>query len=247
MELQLVGRCIPAPLPYLLRATICTWLRMRVVAEFYGSSVSDYACGPYVYGQAEDYSINVTGTVSAPTVTTPVNYCVGATASALTATGTGLLWYTAATGGTGSATAPTPSTASATTTTYYVSQSTGSCESARTAIVVNVNALPTIGGTLSACVGATSTLTGSATAHATTPWTSSNTAVATVSSTGVVTGVGAGTTTITYSQYKQLYTNCHLHGECITKYQWHIECMCRCYFYTYRFGYSPCHYPLDFF
>ncbi|HEY9221392.1 MAG TPA: hypothetical protein VIO43_07430, partial [Lutibacter sp.] len=54
--------------------------------------------------------------------TSPVTYCVGDTASALTATGTNLLWYAAVTGGTGSATAPTPNTASAGTTTYYVSQ-----------------------------------------------------------------------------------------------------------------------------
>jgi hypothetical protein len=51
---------------------------------------------------------------------------------------------------------------------------------------------------MSACVGFTSTLTGSGTAHPTTPWISSNPAVATVSSTGVVTALTAGTTTITY-------------------------------------------------
>jgi hypothetical protein len=64
--------------------------------------------------------------------------------------------------------------------------------------VVTINALPTITGTLTACVGATTQLTGSATAHATTPWASSNTGVATVSNTGLVTGVSAGTSTITY-------------------------------------------------
>ncbi len=63
---------------------------------------------------------------------------------------------------------------------------------------VTVYALPTITGTLTACSGGTTQLTGSATANATTPWTSSNTAVATVSNTGLVTGVSAGTTTITY-------------------------------------------------
>lgn len=87
--------------------------------------------------------VTVNALPSAPTVTTPVEYCVGDTAIALTATGTNLLWYTVATGGTGSATAPTPSTASAGSTSYYVSQTDGnSCESARSEIVVTVNALP---------------------------------------------------------------------------------------------------------
>ncbi len=81
---------------------------------------------------------------SVASVTSPVNYTQGATASALTATtganGTSLLWYTTATGGTGSATAPTPSTASVGSTTYWVSSTNANgCESARVQIVVNVN------------------------------------------------------------------------------------------------------------
>jgi len=64
---------------------------------------------------------------------------------------------------------------------------------------VTVNALPTIGGTLSACIGATRQLNGSASPAAVNAWTSSNTAVATISATGLVTGVAAGTTTITYT------------------------------------------------
>ncbi|HRS19502.1 MAG TPA: glycosyl hydrolase family 8, partial [Bacteroidales bacterium] len=79
---------------------------------------------------------------SAPTVTTPVTYCQGATATALTATGTSLNWYTVATGGTASTTAPTPSTATAGNTTYYVSQTVSGCESTRASIVVTITALP---------------------------------------------------------------------------------------------------------
>jgi gliding motility-associated-like protein len=86
--------------------------------------------------------VDVTATPAAPTVTSPVAYCEGSTATALTATGTGLLWYTAATGGTGSATAPTPITTAAGTTTYYVSQTTGTCEGPRAAIQVDVTATP---------------------------------------------------------------------------------------------------------
>ncbi|WP_241088915.1 Ig-like domain-containing protein, partial [Pseudomonas viridiflava] len=54
-------------------------------------------------------------------------------------------------------------------------------------------------GATQACVGKTTQLTGSATAAANNPWVSSNTAVATVSKTGLVTGVAAGTATITYT------------------------------------------------
>lgn len=78
---------------------------------------------------------------SLPTVTTPVNYCLNASASQLSATGTGLLWYTQSTGGTGSSTAPTPLTTAAGTTIYYVSQTVG-CEGARALINVIVHPLP---------------------------------------------------------------------------------------------------------
>jgi len=78
---------------------------------------------------------------AAPTVTSPVNYCLNSTASQLTATGSNLLWYTVPSGGTGSSTAPTPPTSSAGSTSYYVSQTVG-CEGPRATIVVNVNPLP---------------------------------------------------------------------------------------------------------
>lgn len=82
-------------------------------------------------------------TTPPPTVTTPVTYCQGAMATALTATGTALRWYTTATGGQSSSTAPVPSTASVGNTTYYVSQTVNSIESERVAIVVTIHALPT--------------------------------------------------------------------------------------------------------
>ena len=50
-------------------------------------------------------AINVVAT-AAPTVSTPVVYCVGQVASPLTAAGSNLLWYTAAAGGLGSSTSP---------------------------------------------------------------------------------------------------------------------------------------------
>jgi hypothetical protein len=65
--------------------------------------------------------------------------------------------------------------------------------------IITVNPLPTISGTLNACVGSTTQLSGSATADATTPWSSATTGVATISNTGLVTGVSAGTSLITYT------------------------------------------------
>ncbi|MBD0726628.1 hypothetical protein B6A10_15770, partial [Flavobacterium sp. L1I52] len=75
---------------------------------------------------------------AAPTVNSPVTYCQGSSSNPLTATGDNLLWYTSASGGTGSTTAPTPSTTSLGTTSYYVSQTIG-CESPRAKIDVVIN------------------------------------------------------------------------------------------------------------
>ncbi|MBL0309870.1 MAG: PKD domain-containing protein [Bacteroidetes bacterium] len=72
----------------------------------------------------------------APTVSTPVNYMKGDVATALTATGSSLSWYTASYGGTGSGTAPTPSTAASGTLYYYVSQTVSGCEGPRAQIAV---------------------------------------------------------------------------------------------------------------
>jgi gliding motility-associated-like protein len=116
-------------------------------------------------------------TTIVPTVTTPVELCQNQMASPLTATppsGASLLWYTQATGGTGSATAPTPATTTVGSTTYYVSAVDASgCEGARIALVVNVNALPTatISGTTSICSGGTATITFNGTPNATVTYT----------------------------------------------------------------------------
>ncbi|MFP9100920.1 LamG-like jellyroll fold domain-containing protein, partial [Flavobacterium sp. RHBU_24] len=79
-------------------------------------------------------------TTAAPTASAQT-LCNGATVANLTATGTALQWYTAATGGSAlaSTTALSPST-------YYVSQTLNSCESVRTAVAVTINpttAVPT--------------------------------------------------------------------------------------------------------
>jgi hypothetical protein len=114
------------------------------------------SCGE---GPRAAITVTVNATPAAPTVTGTVNYCQNATAIPLTATGTGLLWYTVATGGTGSATAPTPSTTAAGTTNYYVSQKNANgCESPRASIAVTVTALavtPTVTSPVTYCQGAT--------------------------------------------------------------------------------------------
>ncbi|RBL88664.1 Ig-like domain-containing protein [Chitinophaga flava] len=80
--------------------------------------------------------------------------------------------------------------------TYEVTNANG-CKVQQTT-TVTVNALPVVSpitGTNSVCVGVTITL------NSTTPggiWSSSNTAVATIDANGLVTGVSAGTATITY-------------------------------------------------
>jgi hypothetical protein len=75
--------------------------------------------------------------ISTPPVTTNINFPQGTTMFPLTATGSNLLWYTTATGGTGSSTAPIPGSATIGSTTYYVTQKTNSssCESLRAALV----------------------------------------------------------------------------------------------------------------
>jgi gliding motility-associated-like protein len=81
-------------------------------------------------------------TSSAPVVAPGPTYCEGQAASALTATGQNLLWYTLPVGGTGQSAAPVPSTTSAGIFTWYVSQTVNNCESPRSAITVTVIAKP---------------------------------------------------------------------------------------------------------
>ncbi|MBO9699538.1 MAG: T9SS type A sorting domain-containing protein [Sporocytophaga sp.] len=113
-------------------------------------------------GGCESPRSTITVTViqsSAPVVTSSVSYCLGATASALTATGTSLKWYTLPTGGTSSTTAPTPSTSAAGTQSYYVSQTSGNCESTRASITVTINqtAVPVVTSQVNYCQGASAT------------------------------------------------------------------------------------------
>jgi gliding motility-associated-like protein len=89
-----------------------------------------------------------------PVVNTPVLLCHNQATGPLTATGTGLRWYNAAAGGTGTPTAPTPATTTTGTVTWYVSQTINGCEGPRTAIEVVVSALaaaPAVSSPLNYC------------------------------------------------------------------------------------------------
>ena len=79
-----------------------------------------------------------------PPVTHDVNYCQNATAVALSATGANLMWYSP--DGSSSSTAPVPSTVSGGSTTYYVTASSGTCESSKSALVVNVDSITAYAG-----------------------------------------------------------------------------------------------------
>ena len=131
------------------------------------------------FAVSERLAVTVTCTApSAPTAAvTTASYCVGESASPLSATpaaGSTLAWYTAATGGSGSPTAPTPSTTTAGTFNYYAASSINGCESAsRLPFTVTVKPAPsaTVSGNATVCLNATApsvTFTGSG---ATTPYT----------------------------------------------------------------------------
>lgn len=83
--------------------------------------------------------VEIKATPASPTFTSPVEYCKDETASPLSATGTNILWYSDATGGTGDPNAPTPSTSTLGTTYFYLSQTVDGCESERDSIEVIIN------------------------------------------------------------------------------------------------------------
>ncbi len=107
-----------------------------------GTSSNFVASGGVVSNTSCTNILNV-----APTAAATQTFCGNATIASLTATGTNLLWYANATGGT----ALTTSNALTTTTTYYVSQTINGCESARTAVAVTITPSTDNVTTISAC------------------------------------------------------------------------------------------------
>ena len=95
-------------------------------------------------GPRDSITVNIIAKPAPPTTNQTVTYCQGATATALTATGTNIKWYAVPIGGAPLTNAPTPSTATAGTVIYYVSQTntTTGCESDRIPVSVTVYATP---------------------------------------------------------------------------------------------------------
>jgi hypothetical protein len=104
-------------------------------------------------------TVTIKANPNPPTVTTPVTYCQGQTASPLTAMATAggnLNWFGPSNNSLGSI-APTPPTTAPGTTFYSVSQTVNGCTSPTATITVVVNALPTPPAVspVSVCQGAT--------------------------------------------------------------------------------------------
>ena len=158
-------------------------------------------------------NVQVIAALAAPLVTTPITYCQGANATALTATGINLLWYTSASGGgTGTTTAPIPSTAAIGSTIYYVSQSAsvGTCESPRATININITPLLTAnaGNTITISAGTSTQLNATATAGADYTW-SSNIAPISLNNIKILNPIANPTQTTTYLlTVKDVVGNC---------------------------------------
>jgi hypothetical protein len=121
-----------------------------------------------------------------PTFSAVAAICSGATLSALPTTSNNGITGTWS-----------PALNNTATTEYTFTPTAGQCATTAT-LTITVNPLPTL-SPATVAVGSTVTMTGSGTPNGTNPYISSNTAVATVTSGGVVTGLLAGTSTITYT------------------------------------------------
>ena len=158
-----------------------------------GSATISYT----VSGSTFTYVVTVNPLPVAGTITGTVSVC-GTASTTLSDVAAGGTWSSTNTAAaTVSSTGMVTGVATGTTTISYTV--TNSCGTAAATKVVTDNPLPVAGvitGTLSVCGTASTTLSDVATGGT---WSSTNTAAATVSSTGMVTGVAAGTTTISYT------------------------------------------------
>ncbi|GAB4016399.1 hypothetical protein GCM10028808_44730 [Spirosoma migulaei] len=113
--------------------------RIRVVSK-----------NPDINGSPSPTILTVKAAPAAPTAINSYSYCQQTAALSLSATGTGLKWYDAS--GKTFATAPTPSTDIPGTVSYFVTQTTDNCESARAEIKVTTKSTPGAPGTVALSV-----------------------------------------------------------------------------------------------
>ncbi|WP_343667624.1 gliding motility-associated C-terminal domain-containing protein [Chitinophaga sp.] len=122
----------------------CSPVIDATIIPMIGSSTTDYDGNPRVNKTLDIGIYESTKTISAAPTASLQYFCENMNATPLVATGDNLLWYTAATGGTGSSTAPTPVTTTAGYAYYYVTQTTaGACESSRTKVTAYTSTQPT--------------------------------------------------------------------------------------------------------
>ncbi|MHC0440177.1 Ig-like domain-containing protein, partial [Flavobacterium sp. 3-210] len=120
------------------------------------------------------------------------------TATASVPAGQSVVWYDAATGGNIVA---SPTLSAVGTITYYAQGNNGTCVTAvRTPVTLTITAPPNAGnlsGTQNICQGTTTTFSSDGDAGGT--WSSLDPTIASVDSSGIITGLLAGTTTISYT------------------------------------------------
>jgi gliding motility-associated-like protein len=171
-----------------------------LVAGIYTCTVTDAnGCS----NTSQSFTITQPVAIPSPVATMSIDYCKGATATALTATalsGNTLKWYIVATGGSSSTTPITPITTTTGSTNYYVAQENNSgCESPRTTISVVVNPTAILSGNNTVELSTSSTLIATTSPSSSNAWVSSNPSIATISNSGLVNGLALGSTTITYT------------------------------------------------
>ena len=117
-----------------------TRMRIRVTYTGSGYGSNSTSCGNSLYGEVEDYTLNIICTPpAAPTGAAAQTFCLSAapTVASLLATGTAITWYDALTGGS----IHLPSTPLVNGNHYYASQTVSSCESiARFDVTATVSA-----------------------------------------------------------------------------------------------------------
>lgn len=141
-------------------------------------------------------TVNALPTVAA--ITGTFNFCANVTSQLSDATPGGTWSSSNPSAATVNATGLVTGVSAGTTTITYTVTNANGCTDSKSALVT-IYAIPapgSIGGTKSVCAGGTQKLTNSLPGGT---WSSSNNGIATVASDGTVTGVSAGTVTITYS------------------------------------------------